>query len=219
MPHLAPTKPTILPLHVAGAVGATATPGSPAGKNPLNAAPPNLRRKITKRELRRLDEVKQAVAQIERLPDLDEAVHAILDGRFNAWDIVPAIVKLSEPGIVSDLAIATLGYSMKNARELFALIDAGKIAATTFLCSHYFAKASSKEFEFLRSGMTERGHTVRAARSHAKVIAAKLTDGRCVVVEMSSNLRSCKNYEQICMTQSPELFAWHKKWISEIASA
>lgn len=174
-----------------------------------------IRRTVTKRELKHLHEVEAAAAEIDRLPQRDEAIHAIMRGNFHGWDLVPAILRLAKPHTIRALYVATLGFNTANAGELLRLLDDGQIKTVTFLCSAYFQKASAREFEVLRAGLAVRGQTIVATRTHAKILAARLTDKRCIVVESSANLRSCRNIEQFCMTESPELFAFHQHWIDE----
>lgn len=177
-----------------------------------------LRRQVSKRELRHLEEISAAVGELGRLPDRDESIHALMRGNFHGWDLVPAILQLAAPAVIDELCVATLGFNTRNARELLRLFDEGRILSVAFLCSHYFQKASGAEFEILRAGLVERGQAVFATRTHAKVIAARLSDGRCIVVEMSANLRSCHNIEQYAMTESPDLFEFHRHWIREVAA-
>ena len=44
----------------------------------------------------------------------------------------------------------------------------------------------------------------------------KLADGRCVIIEGSANLRSCRNVEQFTATESPDLYQFHRAWILEM---
>lgn len=163
-----------------------------------------------------MDEVAAAAREIDRLPDRDESIHAIMRGNWHGWDIVPAILQLAAPNAIESLYVATLGFNTRNAAELLRLIDDGRIRSVVFLCSHYFAKASAAEFEILRAGLEARGFPAIAYRTHAKIIAARMTDGKSYVVESSANLRSCHNIEQFAMTESPALFDFHRQWIDEV---
>jgi hypothetical protein len=176
-----------------------------------------MRRKVTKRTLKHLHEIANAAAEFDRLPERDESIHCLMRGNFHGWDIVPAVLHLAKPATITALYVATLGFNKQNATELVEMIDAGKIRRVVFVCSCYFQKANPGEFELLRNGLAQRGHTVVATRSHAKILAMQLDDGRAIVTESSANLRSCRNIEQVCMTESPELFAFHRFWIDEVA--
>lgn len=177
-------------------------------------APHRLRTRGTRRSMRQLLQVSAAAASIDRLPDPDEAVHMVMDGSFAAWDIVPAALKLAGCDI-EEMFVATLGYNCRNARELFALLDAGQVGRVGFLCSAYFRSSNTKEFAELADGLEQRGQQVAATRSHAKVIAMRFSDSRSCTTESSANLRSCRNAEQLTLHGDPAVFDFHKTWISE----
>lgn len=175
-----------------------------------------LRRQVTKRTFKHLHEVANAIAELDRLPARDESVHCLMRGNFHGWDLVPAVLHLAQPATITALYVATLGFNKQNATELVAFLDSGKVHSVVFVCSCYFQKANPDEFELLRAGLALRGHSVVATRSHAKILAMQLSDGRAVVAESSANLRSCRNIEQVCLTESPELFGFHRHWIDEV---
>jgi hypothetical protein len=176
------------------------------------------RRRVAKRTLKHLHEVENAVQEIDALPARDESIHCIMRGNYHGWDIVPAVLHLAKPATIAQLYVATLGFNVRNAGELLRLFDERLIGRVVFLCSHYFQKASPEEFALLRTGLAARGQTIVAARTHAKVLAMALTDGRQLVVESSANLRSCNNLEQLCLTESPDLFDFHAAWIAGVAA-
>jgi hypothetical protein len=112
-----------------------------------------------------------------------------------------------------------LGFSTANATELIELVDAGKIKAVEVVASVYFERQNPAEWRIMHEGLTARGQKIVALRSHAKVIAIALSDGRRLAIESSANLRSCRNLEQIAITNSPDLFAFHAGWIREVIAA
>ncbi len=81
------------------------------------------------------------------------------------------------------------------------------------LVSHYFSNANANLYDPLAAELNKRGHQVLAMRNHAKVILMKLTDGRKLVVHASANLRSCKNIEQACFENDPDLYDFHRRWV------
>lgn len=169
-----------------------------------------------KRQLLHLMHVANAAKELQRLPDEEESIHVIMRGNFNGWDLVPAVLRLAAPATIDSLYVATLGFNGANASELLELLDAGTIGSVTFLCSCYFQGSNTQEFERLSVELAKRGHWIKAARSHAKLLVIRLTDGRCIVVESSANLRSCRNIEQFAMTQSPALYEFHRQWMEDV---
>lgn len=175
-----------------------------------------IRRIGGKRETLHLLSVANAAKQIERLPAEGESIHCIMRGNYHAWDLVPAALKLASPATIDALYIATLGFNQANANELIGLLDAGQIRRVVFLCSCYFRDASPETFKPLADQLLDRGQRIAAIRTHAKIQAYTLTDGRAVVIESSANLRSCRNIEQFCMTQDRKLFEFHAGWMDEV---
>jgi hypothetical protein len=169
-----------------------------------------------KRELLHLLNVSNAAQQIERLPEPGASIHCIMRGNYHAWDLIPAALKLAKPATIDRLYIATLGFNDANRRELLELLDAGQVRAVTFLCSVYFRDTSAETYRQLADGLLERGHRVAAIRTHAKIQAYTLTDGRAIAIESSANLRSCRNIEQFCMVHDRQLFDFHAQWMDEV---
>lgn len=167
-----------------------------------------------RRTMKAMLNVANAAHAIDRLPDHDEAVHIVMAGNFNAWDVVPAAIKLAGVGIDS-LAVATLGFNKRNADELLGLIDEGTIGSVAFLASCYFRDQNGREFTHLADGLEERGQQIAASRSHAKVIAMRFADGRTCTTESSANLRSCRNLEQMTLHGDPAVYDFHANWITE----
>jgi hypothetical protein len=160
--------------------------------------------------------VKTAVELIGQFPEPDEAIHTICSGRFALWDVIPAVLEIVRPATITALHIATLGFSKANVVAMSELLDAGSIGRISLLCSHYFKGTSNGIFEQAQEALTKRGQRFLSARTHAKLLAAKLTDGRTLIVEASANLRSCKNMEQMSFFGSRALYAFHVGWIDEL---
>lgn len=159
---------------------------------------------------------RNAIKEVAQLPGPNESLHIIARGNFPLWSIVPAILKLAAPATIDGLSMATLGFSASNATDLLSLIDAGQIRNVTVVCSVYFERQNPAEFRLMSEGLAARGHTIIAMRAHAKVMALALSDGRRFAVESSANLRSCRNLEQITLTQAADLHDFHAGWIDQV---
>ena len=155
---------------------------------------------------------------IGTLPEFDEATHLVIGGRFALWNFVPAIIEMAGP--VNELWIATLGFSRQNIDELCSLIDAGQIARTWLLGSHYFKSTSAPIYDHAVKELDRRpSASFVSLRSHAKLLLLKMADGRTFTIESSANLRSCKNIEAATILGSPEVFAFHRRWILDLFAA
>lgn len=162
---------------------------------------------------------RNAVKDIEKLPEAGEATHIIARGNFPLWQIVPATLALAAPATIERLSIATLGFSAGNVTDLMALFDAEKIAAVEIVASVYFERQNPAEYRMMADGLAERGQRIAALRSHAKIIAMTLSDGKAFAVESSANLRSCRNIEQITIIHDAELYRFHAGWIAQVIDA
>lgn len=175
-----------------------------------------LSRKAKKRQLVSALQSANAIRDLQALPGPEESTHIIARGNFPLWQIVPAVLIMAAPALIDALHIATLGFSKSNAADLIALLDAGKITHVHIVASVYFQRQNPAEWRMMEDGLQARRQRIVALRAHAKVIAMRLSDGRGITVESSANLRSCRNIEQLTITNSEPLRAFHAGWIEEV---
>lgn len=170
------------------------------------------------RECRDARQIKHAADAIGPIPGPSQAWHLVVGGRWALWDAVPAILDLAAPATITTLHIATLGFSKLNVMELCRLLDEGKVGEVRLLCSHYFRGTSGGIWELAAAELAERQDRAKflSVRTHAKLLAIKLSDGRTVTVESSANLRSCKNVEQMTVIGDPGVYAFHVAWIDQL---
>ena len=179
---------------------------------------PNNLLKITRAKRRLFLDARRESNVIEHLINLPaegESLHFVIDGRFEPADIIPATRRLSEPAMIKELTVTTLGLNEDNVSTICNGIDAGKIGTATVIVSHYFKGAERPLFEWMKREIENRGGRVRGLRTHSKIILMEMTDNRCFTVEGSANLRSCKSVEQLCMTNDRPLLEFHRTWINE----
>ncbi len=159
--------------------------------------------------------VKVAAQLLQRLPSARESMHLVIGGKFALADLIPAVLSIADPVKISALHIATLGFSKKNIEMLCRLVDAAQIGSLNLLCSHYFKNTSKNIYDLARDELAKRKPKASflSLRTHAKLLAIKLRDGRTIVVESSANLRSNKNIEQLSIFGDPELYRFHTGWI------
>jgi hypothetical protein len=141
-----------------------------------------------------------------------------MTGAFDSFDLIPAMLAHARPAMIEDLHLATLGFNHANAGRLLEMMDAGAIRKCTMLTSAFY-EADPKEAETcyrLAVELPARGGWYCATRCHAKIIAARFTDGRCYVIESSANLRTCHNIEQFTITQDRDLLHFHRAWMEGV---
>jgi len=174
------------------------------------------RRQPTRRQFLDQRRVANAAEQLGRLPAPGETCHCVMRGNFDAFDLIPAIIRMGqEPA--TELNIATLGFNERNTTKLIELLDAGQVQKLTFICSVYFRsmKDSGRTFRRLVAELEARGQRVRAIRCHAKIQLIETASG-AYVIESSANLRSCHNIEQFTLTHDRALLEFHRAWMLEV---
>jgi hypothetical protein len=190
--------------------------GKPAAKAGSGEVPPALSVKDASRRTAMLREARDV---LPHLPARGEALHALMTGRYDLMVLLTAILE-QLPGACTHLRIATLSLKQRNSYELLTLIDAGKVARATVLCSEFFRDHNTGIYAGLQAelGKRPRGHRLAAARSHAKVVCMDLAAGDRLVLEGSANLRTNSNIEQFCLLNHAGLHDWHAQWIDDLVN-
>ncbi len=172
--------------------------------------------KAKRRELLNLLRVKNAAKHLDHLPGPGCAIHAIMKGNYSYADMIPAVLKLSDPHKIEYLAATTLGFSHKAILQLLDMIAAGNVRTLDFICADFFEKADPEICQFARSELDRRGSRFASARCHAKIMLIGMDDGTRYTSESSANIRSCRSIEQFALTNDPDLYEFHREWINEI---
>jgi len=159
--------------------------------------------------------IDKAVDQIKRLPAEGETIHAIMSGAYNAWDLVPAVMALANQGL-ERLTVTTLGFNLRQARQLAGLIDAGEIKAADFICSTLYAEQEKNDAMRTREILTEAGAKFAICRNHSKILLMHMNNGARLVSESSANFRTCRNVEQFALSNHRELYDFHRAWIEKM---
>jgi len=202
-------------------LGVTASPQrearSRASEIPLTGTPRHERKPARRLYVNAL-RAKTASEALAGLPADGETWHCLMTGDFDSFDLVDAMLNHAKPATIENLHLATLGFNHANAKRLLEMLDAGQVHRVTMIVSMYY-EADHKERDtcyLLARELPARGGWYCATRSHAKVIAARFTDGRCFVVESSANLRTCRNLEQFAITQDAGLLEFHRTWMETV---
>lgn len=174
------------------------------------------RRQATRRSFLDYTGVPNAAQHLDRLPDPGESIHGIMRCNFDAFDFVPAILHLMQPAQCAELNIATLGFNDRNGRTLIELIDAGDIQRASFIGSHFWKSHETGVYDALYHDLTSRGHRCLAMRCHCKILLFETSDGQAYTMEMSANLRSCRNLEQFVLTNDRDLLQFHRRWMNDM---
>jgi hypothetical protein len=168
---------------------------------------------------RRMAMVKEAAELLPHLPmEPGTATHALLTGRA---DLMVMLVEMVAHygGTCQYLRLATLSFNNRNTGEMTALLQSGRVATLTLLCSLFFRDHSAKEFAEARrqADLFPGRWALAAARNHAKIVCMDFGT-RKVVAEGSANLRSNGNCENLMVVQDDGLHDWHAQWIDDMVA-
>lgn len=169
-----------------------------------------------KREFLHALRARNAANHIKTLPPVGHSLHAVMRGNYNAWDLVPGLLRLIRPTALTYLGIATLGFNRRNSSQLLQLISDRQIQVCDLICSTMYANHEPAVCQDLATELAKHGSRFSAIRCHAKLLLFETTDGRHYVYEGSANLRSCKAIEQWCLTRDSALFQFHHAWIDQM---
>jgi hypothetical protein len=170
---------------------------------------------IARAATRRTVMLKEAAEVIAHLPAEGEALHAIT-GRFDALYLLTAL--LDKMGPAQAVKIATLSFNGRNLQELVRLLDEGKIARLTALCSSFFRAHNRELYAEALDEFRQRGQRVAAGRNHCKIITVELVTGGKVSMEGSANLRTNSNAEQVAIIRDPSLHDFYARHIDDTVS-
>ena len=178
---------------------------------------PRTVRKAERRRCLRLRREHDAAERIGRLPEPQEDIIIILDGRFHGFDVLAALLDLAGEGVTADeVWIGTLGFNRTQTNALAEMLDSGQIKTLRFVVSHMCTQKNQGEYEYLADTLTSRGQVIADTRNHAKLMLVKLSDGRAIVGHGSLNLRRCNSFEQLVITQDEHLFDFFSTFLQDV---
>jgi hypothetical protein len=172
-----------------------------------------LRAKYSKHQYQMETRTRNAAKALARLPEPGEVFTILMRGNFSGFDFVPAALKLASPATITELVLATYGFSQRNAGQIIDLIDRGQVKKVWMICSTFTTAADSDIYEAFRKVLTERGSQIAPARNHAKLIGMKFDDGRHYVVDGSINMRSARMTEQAHVWADEDLYDMYANYI------
>ena len=159
-------------------------------------------------------QVDSAVELIDRLPSQGETVHAIMNSLFKGVDLAPAIQRLAgKPA--RELIVTTLGFNRQDASCLCEMVERGEVQSLSLVCSNFFAEKDRGAHAHAVKRFAEVGARIAVSRNHTKLMLFDFGT-EFYTVESSANLRSCNNLEQFALSNSKELFNFHKSWVMKM---
>ena len=185
--------------------------------NAIGARQTDAKEARTRRMRARLVRPENAAAVAAAMPAPGDSAHAILSGDFVFCDLLPAVCALPGIGQIRRLDVATLSLSLKNIDTIAAIIEPARVPFHLVL-SHYFRGTNKVIYEKVADRLKGiAGARLTVARTHCKVVLMEF-DAAAFVMEASANLRTSQNLEQLTVFNDPELDAFHREWMEQLAA-
>jgi len=160
--------------------------------------------------------VKTAADLVDELPKPGETIHAVSDGKFDYWNIVPVTIQLLG-GHIGELWGSTWTMNRNNVAEMLELFDAGKIKSVAIITGTYFKRRESAVYAMILSGLVARKQRFAAFENHTKILLMENGTDH-ITVEGSANFTANPRFEQFTMSNDRALFDFHRAWMNEVIS-
>ena len=157
----------------------------------------------------------QAIDQIiPELPNVGWSYHIVANGKYDYFTFVPHVLRLMD-SVNVDFYGSTWTMNRKNITEMVNLFDAGKIKTINLLTGLYFKRREAAVYATVLQAIKQRKQRYCAFKNHAKVLL--LGDGKnYITIEGSANFTGNPRLEQYVMTNSQEVYNFHKEWMEQM---
>jgi hypothetical protein len=151
-----------------------------------------------------------------KLPTPGETAHFVNNANFDYWNAIAEIALiLSATRPVTEFYGSTWSINRQNIQELMLLLDTGKILKCAFLTDRSLKRRDNASYAQIVIGLQERNQRFVAFNNHTKVTI--LTDGiEYIVTEGSANWTANPRLEQFTVTNSRDLYDFHRGWMEEM---
>lgn len=152
---------------------------------------------------------------LKRLPDNNEYFHIVSNGEWDFFSIVDVLADLL--GGIDVMYGSTWTMSQMNVRDLEIMYKSGKIKEINMFTGTYFKRRESSVYNYLVNFILNSKQKYKCFENHSKILLLHNTKKQIyIVVEGSANFTMNPRTEQFVMTNSKELYEFHKKWLDKI---
>lgn len=150
-----------------------------------------------------------------RLPSPGETLHIVSDGKFDAFDLVPATLAMLPGRRCERLHLSTWTTNMETSQKILRLYDSGCAGQVAVITGLYFQQHKPVVSNYLLTEIRRRGQRFASCQCHAKVILISAPPV-CITVEGSANLSENSRIEQFSIANSEPLYRMHESWMEEV---
>lgn len=170
----------------------------------------------TKAKRQMLKKLKQESAKecLPFLPKENESIHIVSNGKFDFFQFVPICIQYLG-GQSKEFIGSTWTMNRDNVNDLLDMLDKKMILQAGILTGLYFKQRESSVYATLVEGMQQRGQKVKCLENHAKIVLLNNAED-FITIEGSANFTANPRIEQYVITNSRELYEFHREWMLEI---
>jgi hypothetical protein len=152
---------------------------------------------------------------LTRLPAVGESLHIIQNGKFDFFDYIPIVIDLM--GKADEGYFSTWTMNRENTQELFDIYDSEKLGKINIITGIYFKKRESAVYAMLMEYIIARKQRYITCKNHAKVtILCHKMKNQYITIEGSANMTANPRIEQSVITNSKQLYEFHREWMEEL---
>ena len=148
----------------------------------------------------------------ESMPKAGESLHVISDGSFTQMAAI--IWALIESDYCLDrVFISTWTIEGEIFDQLIGFFDRGWIKRLHFTYSRHTASRDDVLYARVKAELAKRGQSLRTWKNHSKVTILEAKDF-AITISGSANIARHRRYDCYSITNSAELCAFHRKWMT-----
>lgn len=151
---------------------------------------------------------------LEELPLVDESLHIVSNGTFDYFNLIPRTIELANQN-VETFYFSTWTMSHQNVISILEMFDQGIFKNIHALTGEYFKSRETAVYYILEMGIKERNQKLFSNKNHTKVTLLEIGNDY-YVIEGSANFTANPRIENFIITNSKELFYFHKEWMDTL---
>jgi hypothetical protein len=168
----------------------------------------------------RYEHAEQLARDLGPLAEVGARAHAVVSGNFIFGDFIEAWI-CEHDWTVPNLHIGTLSLSAENIDSLANLLIGEWVQRLHLTVSDYwFAHERGRDglvpYAYQELDLGGDRFQLAVTASHAKVTLIETTAGARYVLHGSANLRSSASIEQLAIEHDPELYDFHRSWLTAL---
>ena len=149
-------------------------------------------------------------------PEPGEAMHVLIDARWDSFTWLPVAIKHWLGGMAVELWLSTFTMNRATVNGLVELMDAGKILGPVHaVTSIPFKAMNPAPWAMLTAALKKYGGRHKSVRNHSKIMLLHNTRDY-LVITTSANLATNYNAEFLIITNDRILYDFYSLWLDEI---